>query len=198
MSVSSSEFPNKDKTVCFSGHRPEKLPDGGRMLSAKNNALKSILYTEVLNCIQQGYTEFLTGVSRGVDLWASEIVLELKNTYKHIRLVAVYPCRDFGEHFISRDKFILGNCCQYADEVVYLSEKYTKGCLRKRNEYMVNRSAKLIAVVSDYKSGTGQTIRYAEKQGIITRVIDAGKFSAGVDMLTDDDEVSDFRIHYIT
>ena len=41
---------------------------------------------------------------------------------------------------------------------------------------MVDRSGTLIAVVSDYRSGTGATIRYAEKQGIEVRTIDAKTF----------------------
>lgn len=38
---------------------------------------------------------------------------------------------------------------------------------------MVDNSCRLIAVVSDYKSGTGSTIRYAEKQGVPVRIINA-------------------------
>ncbi len=60
---------------------------------------------------------------------------------------------------------------------------------------MVDHSGKLIAVVSDYRSGTGATIRYARKQGIEVREIDAKTFgdqvtaaedsSSEIDMLWD-------------
>ena len=43
--------------------------------------------------------------------------------------------------------------------------------MQKRNRFMIDNSSRLIAAVSSYKSGTGQTIRLAEKAGIEIRVI---------------------------
>ena len=77
---------------------------------------------------------------------------------------------------MGKEKFSLGRLLSKADEVICLADEYRKGCLQRRNEYMVDHSGKLIAVVSDYRSGTGATIRYAEKQGIEVRIIDAKKF----------------------
>ena len=171
---------DKERTVCFSGHRPEKLPDYGADFSQVVRVVKSILYKEILDSVKHGYNIFITGLSRGVDLWAGEIVLELQAKGYPIKLVAAIPFRGFGENYKDKDKFILGNILLKADEKVYLGESYTKGCLLRRNEYMVDRSGKLIAVVADYRSGTGQTIRYAEKQGIITRIIDAGKLNTDI------------------
>ncbi|MCH5193021.1 MAG: DUF1273 family protein [Oscillospiraceae bacterium] len=165
----------KSRTVCFSGHRPEKLPGGGREREQIVKVLKSLLYKEIIDCIDDGYDTFVTGLARGVDLWAGDIILKLKAQGKDIKLVAAVPYKGHGSNFYGSDKFILGNIMLYADEVYYVSDEYTKWCLPKRNEYMVDRSGKLIAMVSDYKSGTGATIRYAKKKGIITKVIDVGK-----------------------
>ena len=160
----------KSKTVCFSGHRPEKLPESSSVIKV----LKSLLYKEIIDSMENGYDTFVTGLARGVDLWAGDIILKLKAQGKNIKLVAAAPYKGHGSKFYGADKFILGNIMLYADEVVYISEKYTKWCLLKRNEYMVDRSGKLIAMVSDYKSGTGATIRYAQKKGIVTKIIDVG------------------------
>lgn len=165
----------KSKTVCFSGHRPEKLPDGGNGNSRVIKVLKSILYKSVLDSIQEGYNCFITGLARGVDLWAGEIILELKAQGENVKLVAAVPYKGHGKGFLNDEKYIFGNIMLKADEKVYLSDHYTKGCMQRRNEYMVNRSGKLIAVVSDYSSGTGYTIRYARQQGIVTRIIDPVK-----------------------
>lgn len=163
----------KSKTVCFSGHRPEKLPLSGNNSAKVIRVLKSILYKEILDSISAGYRCFMTGLARGIDLWAGEIVLELKAQGEDIRLIAVSPYKKHGESFKGEEKFILGNIMLKADDIIYLGEEYSKGCLQKRNEYMVDNSGKLIAVVSDYKSGTGSTIRYAEKQGVPVRIINA-------------------------
>lgn len=163
------------KTVCFSGHRPEKLPDGGNECSQAVRTIKSILYKEILESAENGYTSFITGLARGVDLWAGEMVMELKARGMPLKLIAAAPYREHGKSFRGRDKFTLGNIFLQADEIVYVSEIYSRDCMRLRNEYMVNRSDKLIAVVSDYRSGTGQTIRYAEKKRIEVKIINAEK-----------------------
>ncbi len=172
-----TEFNNitaaRSRTICFSGHRPEKLPDGGSETSPKIKAIKSMLYKEILDSADNGFNTFITGLARGVDLWAGEIIMELKASGMPIKLVAAAPYKGHGDAFRGKDKYILGNILLKADETVYLSEKYFSGCMKLRNEYMVDRSGKLIAVVSDYRSGTGQTIRYAQKQKIDVRIINA-------------------------
>ena len=171
----------RKRTVCFSGHRPEKLPDGGSSRSQLVKMLKSILYKSVIDSIDEGYNCFITGLARGIDLWAGEIVLELKAQGENIRLIAAAPYRGHGKNFVSYEKYTLGNILLKADEVVYVSENYDKGCMQRRNQYMVNRSGKLIAVVSDYRSGTGATIRYANKCGLITHIIDSGHLEEQTD-----------------
>lgn len=166
----------KKRTVCFSGHRPEKLPLNGDSGSPIIRRLQSILYKEILDCISAGYNRFITGLARGVDLWAGEILMELKAQGEPIFIIAVQPYRTHGSNFLGKEKFTLGRLVSNADKVVCLAEEYRKGCLQRRNEYMVDHSGKLIAVVSDYRSGTGATIRYAQKQGINVRIIDAKKF----------------------
>ena len=58
-------------------------------------------------------------------------------------------------------EYILGR----ADSVEYLSEEYTDGCMRERNQRLVDLSDILIAYVSRYSSGAAQTVRMAEKAG---------------------------------
>ena len=61
---------------------------------------------------------------------------------------------------------------EQADEIVCTSKEFGKGCYSVRNKYMIERSSRLIAVVSDYKSGTGQTVAYARKRGIDIVLLD--------------------------
>lgn len=160
------------KTVCFSGHRPEKLPHKGDENSLAVSRLKSILYKEIYDSVEEGYTIFITGLARGIDNWAADMVIELKLKNPEIRLVCVKPYEDYGENWKGFDKWNLSHILEKADEVVSVCESFQKNCMKLRNEYMVNHASKLIAVVSNYRSGTGQTIRYAQKQGLDVRIID--------------------------
>lgn len=167
----------KNKTVCFSGHRPEKLPDCGENSSYVIKILKSMLYKEIIDSLKCGYDCFITGLARGVDLWAGEIVLELKANNPDIKLVAAVPYKGHGNNLLGIDKWMHGNILTKSDITIYVNEGYNKLCMQKRNEFMVDNSCKLIAMISNYKSGTGQTIRYAKSQGIETKIFELNKIS---------------------
>lgn len=161
----------KEKTVCFSGHRPEKLPDGGDISSPVMGVIRSLLHQEIESAIDDGYTCFITGLARGIDLIAGELVLDFKRKDPRIELVAASPYRAQPKNLRSYEKFIYGCILNEAADIIYVSEEYSKDCMQKRNRFMIDNSSRLIAAVSSYKSGTGQTIRLAEKAGIEIRVI---------------------------
>ena len=75
MNINEEEDILRKRTVCFSGHRPEKLPLKGDSGATVIRYLKSILYKEILDSITAGYDRFITGLARGVDLWAGEILM---------------------------------------------------------------------------------------------------------------------------
>lgn len=160
----------KEKTVCFSGHRPEKLPFGGDSSAEITRVLKSLLYDEILKSIHDGYNTFVTGLANGFDTWAAEIIIELKGNGYDIRLVSASPYESHGSGFNVAERWARARIIENSDEFVNVSKNYDKNCMKRRNEYMVNRSSKLIAMVSDYKSGTGQTIRYAKSQGLELKI----------------------------
>lgn len=160
----------KERAVCFTGHRPEKLPDGGAAGSAEVRRIKSLLYAEISEAADSGFDTFITGMQRGVDLWAGEIVMELA-VKKNLHLVAVLPHRGMGQNFRDADKWTFGRIMNFAEKTVIISEKYTRTCNTDRNKFMVDNSSLVIAVVGDMSSGTGQTIRYAEKNGVAVRKI---------------------------
>lgn len=163
---------NKNTTVCFSGHRPEKLFDGAPVTSEPVRRLLSVLYLAIDETIREGYDTFITGMARGIDLWAGSLLLEFKRRYPHIKIVCAIPFPGQMNPLEGEDKISYMAVMSMAHEIVYVSDKYTRDCMRKRNQFMVDNSSKLIAVVRDWRSGTGQTIRYAQKKGIETRIID--------------------------
>ncbi len=165
-------FDDSRNVCCFSGHRPEKLPDGGNPSSMNIRRLKSVLMLAVEEAVAKGKTVFLSGMARGVDLWAAAMVIEAKRKNPEIKLVCVLPYRDQMESVKGVEKWQYCNILENADETVVLCEKRTKGCYRKRNEFLVSHSSMLIAVVWNYSSGTGQTIKLAEKKGLETHIID--------------------------
>lgn len=161
------------KAVCFTGHRPEKLPDGGISSSNKIRVIKSMLYSEIMQAADRGYDTFITGMQRGIDLWAGDAVMSL-SAERNLKLVAVLPYKNMGRNFKNEDKWIFGRIMENADEIVIISDEYTKTCMYERNRYMVDNSSMIIAVIGDRKSGTGQTLSYAAKKQLEIKKIDLG------------------------
>lgn len=154
-----------NKTVCFSGHRPEKLPGKGSADRPETEFIRNLLKTKINTCVSEGYTRFLSGVARGIDLWAAQTVLEIKKINPGIELICVKPFENQGYNFPDEDKLLYEKIITEADYVICTSPEYRKTCYYIRNCYMVDHAGMLIAFVNNYRSGTGQTINYAKKLG---------------------------------
>ena len=137
-----------EKCCAFTGHRPRKFPWGYNEADTKCVALKQALTREIVKLVEAGYTDFLSGMAEGTDTWASLAVLALKKENPALKLHCVLPCE--GQ----------------ADEVVYVSREYSKDCMLKRNRYLVDHAACLLAVYNgEWRGGTAMTVRYARKKG---------------------------------
>ena len=144
---------------CFTGHRPEKLSRSEREIRAE-------LENEIHRAIQDGYVTSITGMARGVDIWAAEIVLQLKREGYPIHLICACPFPGFEESWSvewqSRYRIVL----EQADLVRYISPRYSRACFQTRNEWLVNHSSRVIAVFNGQPSGTKNTINYAMTQRV--------------------------------
>ena len=75
------------KTCAFTGHRPQSLPFGFDESDKRCTSLKSVMRDQIVALIEnEGVTHFITGMALGVDMYAAEIVLDLKSKYPHITL----------------------------------------------------------------------------------------------------------------
>lgn len=168
-------------SLCFSGHRPEKLPDGGDINAPVTRVLKSLLYKKITDSIEKGYTRFYIGGAKGVDMWAGDILMEQKSLGRDIEIIVVLPYEGFGGSFKGYDKWVFGRLIYRADKFITLSAEYYTGCMLRRNEYMVNNSSALIAVMCDPKSGTGHTVNAARKKGLAVDIINISDIAAAME-----------------
>ena len=60
-----------------------------------------------------------------------------------------------------------------ADNVIYTSEVYTKGCMYKRNRRLVDDSSVCICWLKRLSGGTMYTVNYAKENGVkIINIVD--------------------------
>ena len=155
----------KSITCCFSGHR--KIPKDNYAF------IQSNLRTAVVNNIEKGYRFFETGGALGFDTMAAQTILELKEIYSQIKLILVLPCITQTKSWLKDDIDEYNRIKELADEVVYTSKEYSKGCMHKRNRYLVDHSTLCISYLTESKGGTAYTVKYAESKGV--RVINIAK-----------------------
>lgn len=145
--------------VCFTGHRPEKL-------TRSDYAIKADLEKQILQAIDDGLNVFITGMARGVDIWAAQIVLELRDKGANVKLICACPYDGFEITWSQKWRGQYKNILETADFVKYVCDGYSRACFQIRNEWMVNHAARVIAVFNGEKSGTKNTIDYAAKAGV--------------------------------
>ena len=88
-----SEKQNDEKTKLLLYGTPPSEPAFPFENDERCIDLKRRLKDAIIEMItQNGVTHFISGMAIGVDMYAAEIVLELKETYPNISLEAAIPC----------------------------------------------------------------------------------------------------------
>lgn len=146
---------------CFTGHRPEKL-------NKSETEVKAVLKKAVSYALAGGHNVFISGMARGVDIWAAEIVLEAKKINESVKLICASPYEGFEKNWSDEWQSKYHTVMQSADLVKFISPSYSYMCLQKRNQWMVDHSSLVIAVYNGGSGGTRNTIEYAKKKQIIT------------------------------
>ena len=75
-------MPVRQKSCCFTGHRPAKLPWGYREEDPRCITLKARIFDAVTLAWQEGYRHFICGMAQGCDLYFCEAVLALREQGK--------------------------------------------------------------------------------------------------------------------
>lgn len=150
---------DKKYSCCFTGHRPEKL-------NVSEECAKELLEREINKAIDDGFRIFITGMSRGIDLWAAEIVLKLKKEFSDIKLICAIPFYGFEKRWQLKDKKLYYLIINKADESHFICYSYNSLCFQIRNMWMVDHSERVIAFYNGKRGGTKNTIDYANKNKI--------------------------------
>ena len=128
---------------------------------SKKNALRS-------NCHTGGRWVYRLSFwhGGGADTWAALAVFALKKENPALKLHCVLRCEGQADQWSASARELYYSILKQADSIVYVSRKYNKECMLKRNRYLVEHSAYLLAVYNgEWRGGTAMTVRYARKLG---------------------------------
>ncbi len=144
----------KAKACAFSGHRILENGFSTKQLEFTINYL-----------LNNGYNQFLVGMALGFDTICFHYLEKIK-TSQDIKIIACIPCKSQAQMFSLKQKAEYERMLSVADMTVFVSQEYSNTCMQKRNRFMVDNASCLVAHIIRDKSGTANTIRYAEKQGV--------------------------------
>jgi len=155
------------KTTCaFTGHRPQKLPWRYDESSEGCMQLKEVLTSQITKLIENGVTDFLSGMALGVDAICSELILAQREKNPALRLHCILPCvgQDAKWSASARERY--RSVLEQADSIVYVNRSYQKNCMLERDRFLVKWSEYLLAVYNgEQRGGTAATVRYAKNSG---------------------------------
>ncbi len=165
----------KSNTAFFTGHRDFYCASGTPGAKKLEDLICSLY--------ERGYRNFIAGGAIGFDTMAAECVYRAKHKCPDIRLVLMLPCKNQDAKWDLTRKRMYKITLECADEIIYVSESYSDGCMLKRNRAMVDASSLGISYCTKNHGGTGYTVRYAGEKGISIFNF-ASNITVGDDLLT--------------
>ncbi|MBQ8780296.1 MAG: DUF1273 family protein [Oscillospiraceae bacterium] len=149
------------KKICFTGHRYVKITP----------KLEARLESTICGLIEKyGAADFYAGGALGWDTLCAQTVLRLRRKYP-IRLHLVLPCceADQTARWSAVQKEIFVKIMSAADSVEYVSQSYFDGCMKLRNQRLVEYADGCVCYYNEKKraSGTGQTVCMAQHKNIV-------------------------------
>lgn len=149
--------------VCsFTGHRPQNLPFRYNELDERCVCLKRKLRKIIIQLIEEkNVFHFITGMAIGIDMYAAEIVIDLKLKYPYITLEAAIPCETQSLKWSKDLQQRYWDILKLCDKKTLIQSYYSSDCMQKRNRYMVDKADVIVAVWDGTVSGTGMTVKYA-------------------------------------
>ena len=154
----------KSRSLCFTGHRPEKLPQGETL-----RGLKNTLQLYIFRAVLKGYTCFYTGLADGIDYLAADYLFALRMVRPDITVIGIQPCRDYESFFQRRgyDLAHLHTMLRNVDRLVVLpGSSWDRDVFLRRDDFMVDQCSAIIAVCGDGRSGSMHTLCYAKRHDL--------------------------------
>ena len=128
-------------------------------------ALRSRLDATLRELYSRGARTFYSGMAEGFDLLAARAVLDLQCQYPDVQLIAAVPFRGHGRLSSAVVQREYEQILRAANRVEVLSEEYSRECFLRRDDYMVERAATVVAWFDGRAGGTAYTVARARSLG---------------------------------
>ncbi len=150
---------------------PQKT-DNGRLVTGYecDSRIADTEFVMAKRQYRENVQTFFVGGALGVDMWAGEQLLALKEKsgYENIEIIVAIPFVGHDSKWPEQSQKRLKSLIQKATNCIVVSQEANTASYKKRNYYMVDHADFLVGVFDNAKqmrSGTAQTVNYALRQG---------------------------------
>lgn len=155
----------------ITGHNPQRFKFKYNEKAPLCQSVKGAITEQIKILYSEGVRLFYVGCAVGVDTWAAEIILDLKQQpdYLDIELFCAVPFPDHSERFTAGQKKRYQHILSQCDKQEIISRKFSPVAYKRLNYYMVDNTQYLVAIYDQDKSdrsGLVQTVNYAIKKNL--------------------------------
>lgn len=157
------------KSCAITGDKPTRFKFGYKEDYSLCKKIKRVMTEQIKELYQNGVTRFYIGGSLGVDIWAGEIILRLKEQpgYENIELVVVVPYKGHDLNWDERSRKRLEFLIKHSEEYLAAGDSNCQESYTKRNCYMVDQTGCVLAVCDNGIKGLSavrEMLSYAHKR----------------------------------
>ena len=137
---------------------------GHRVIDVRHkDKIDDLLDRAIAYAYSVGVRTFYSGGAVGFDTLAARAVVKFRLMHPDVSLVMLLPCADQDSKWTQRQQSNYQYILSVANEVVYLSDGYYRGCMHVRNRELVERADMVIAYCSGRPGGSSHTLKLATK-----------------------------------
>ncbi len=160
----------KSKKCTILGYLPQEDENHSHCV-----AIKEKLRTEIETLIKEGYSTFYCGLELGIEMWAAEIILDLKKNHSDLRLIPFLADERRADNWSEehRERYF-DEILPYCEPAIYSEYQPEHDSMVKRDKLMIQRSKALLV----FTNGTilelrvANSIHYAKEQNSVVIPVD--------------------------
>lgn len=156
------------QTCAITGYRPSRFRFKYNENHTDCRRLKRRMKEQFAALYEKGVHHFIVGGALGVDMWAGEILLGMKDQpqFSKITLTMALP---FDEHDKDWDNVSKkrNDALKAQSEIIIVGNEPGTKSYTKRNHFMVDNADVILAVYDNnrkMRSGTAMTVHYAQRK----------------------------------
>ena len=145
---------------CFIGSAPENL-------NVSEEDVRSWLEIQIDQAITEGYDTFISGSTKGVEIWAGQYIIEKRLENLDLHLIAAKPndykyTQDWNLDWRrSYHEFV-----RCADSNIGIGDYHQDDAIHQKYVWMVDHSSRIIAYYTDEDKEIKSAIDYAQNEGL--------------------------------